>query len=147
MADSTILAKPLALHWQQPGPRLFAAIKGLLFLICLLPLVQLLWHALLGHAHKGAGQVGQVGPGVRHVQRARVGPSALGQRRGAGDDLGQSRTFVALFDEKLPRGRDDRLAASIQSQVVGQWRHGETALGGAEEIDNGVMIITPSQLQ
>ncbi len=50
MADSTILAKPLALHWQQPGPRLFAAIKGLLFLICLLPLVQLLWHALAGHA-------------------------------------------------------------------------------------------------
>lgn len=50
MADSTILAKPLALHWQQPGPRLFAAIKGLLFLICLLPLAQLLWHALLGHA-------------------------------------------------------------------------------------------------
>ena len=50
MADSTILAKPLALHWQQPGPRLFAAIKGLLFLVCLLPLAQLLWHALLGHA-------------------------------------------------------------------------------------------------
>ena len=50
MADSTILARPLALHWQQPGPRLFAAIKGLLFLICLLPLAQLLWHALLGHA-------------------------------------------------------------------------------------------------
>jgi len=50
MADSTILAKPLALHWQQPGPRLFAAIKGLLFLICLLPLVQLLWHTLAGHA-------------------------------------------------------------------------------------------------
>ncbi|MCQ4145560.1 sulfite oxidase heme-binding subunit YedZ [Vogesella sp. AC12] len=50
MADSTILAKPLALHWQQPGPRLFAAIKGLLFLICLLPLAQLLWHALAGHA-------------------------------------------------------------------------------------------------
>lgn len=50
MADSTILAKPLALHWQQPGPRLFAAIKGLLFLVCLLPLAQLLWHALLGQA-------------------------------------------------------------------------------------------------
>lgn len=50
MADSTILAKPLALHWQQPGPRLFASIKGLLFLVCLLPLAQLLWHALLGHA-------------------------------------------------------------------------------------------------
>ncbi|MDC7704629.1 sulfite oxidase heme-binding subunit YedZ [Vogesella indigofera] len=50
MADSTTLAKPLALHWQQPGPRLFASIKGLLFLLCLLPLAQLLWHALLGHA-------------------------------------------------------------------------------------------------
>ncbi len=50
MADSTILAKPLALHWQQPGPRLFASIKGLLFLICLLPLAQLLWHALAGQA-------------------------------------------------------------------------------------------------
>ena len=66
---------------------------------------------------------------------------------GAGHDIGESRTFVALVDEKLPRGRDDRLAASIQSQVIGQRRHGETALGGAEEIDNGAMIITPSQLQ
>ncbi|RKQ62183.1 sulfoxide reductase heme-binding subunit YedZ [Vogesella indigofera] len=50
MADSTILAKPLALHWQQPGPRLFSAIKGLLFLVCLLPLAQLLWHTLAGQA-------------------------------------------------------------------------------------------------
>jgi len=50
MADSTTLARPLALHWQQPGPRLFAAIKGLLFLVCLLPLTQLLWHALAGQA-------------------------------------------------------------------------------------------------
>lgn len=50
MADSTILAKPLALHWQQPGPHLFASIKVLLFLVCLLPLAQLLWHALAGHA-------------------------------------------------------------------------------------------------
>lgn len=50
MADSTILAKPLVLHWQQPGPRLFASIKGLLFLVCLLPLAQLLWHALAGVA-------------------------------------------------------------------------------------------------
>ncbi|MDC7711105.1 sulfite oxidase heme-binding subunit YedZ [Vogesella indigofera] len=50
MASTVTLAKPLALHWQQPGPRLFASIKGLLFLVCLLPLAQLLWHALLGHA-------------------------------------------------------------------------------------------------
>ncbi|MGM8061938.1 sulfite oxidase heme-binding subunit YedZ [Vogesella indigofera] len=50
MASTVTLAKPLALHWQQPGPRLFASIKGLLFLLCLLPLAQLLWHALLGHA-------------------------------------------------------------------------------------------------
>ncbi|GHD71246.1 sulfite oxidase heme-binding subunit YedZ [Vogesella fluminis] len=50
MADSTTLARPLALHWQQPGPRLFAAIKVSLFLVCLLPLAQLLWHALAGHA-------------------------------------------------------------------------------------------------
>ncbi|GGX97078.1 sulfite oxidase heme-binding subunit YedZ [Vogesella alkaliphila] len=50
MASTVTLAKPLALHWQQPGPRLFATIKGLLFLLCLLPLAQLLWHALLGHA-------------------------------------------------------------------------------------------------
>lgn len=50
MADSTTLARPLALHWQQPGPRLFAAIKVGLFLVCLLPLAQLLWHALAGHA-------------------------------------------------------------------------------------------------
>lgn len=50
MADSTTLARPLALHWQQPGPRLFAAIKGSLFLVCLLPLAQLAWHILSGAA-------------------------------------------------------------------------------------------------
>ncbi|MDC7708061.1 sulfite oxidase heme-binding subunit YedZ [Vogesella indigofera] len=50
MASTVTLARPLALHWQQPGPRLFASIKGLLFLVCLLPLAQLLWLALLGHA-------------------------------------------------------------------------------------------------
>ncbi len=50
MSNSTTLARPLTLHWQQPGPRLFAAIKGSLFLICLLPLAQLAWHILAGHA-------------------------------------------------------------------------------------------------
>lgn len=46
----TITMTMLRRHWQQPGPRLFAAGKRLLFLLCLLPLALLLWQALSGNA-------------------------------------------------------------------------------------------------
>ena len=77
-----------------------------------------------GERHQRGRQIGQVGPGVRHVQRARVGPSALGQRRGDHP----VEPAAAAGAEVLPRGQDGRADVAARAAPRDGLLHRESHL-------------------